>query len=229
MTVQQRGNEALLVNAHGNGLTDCRVLNDAACHVHRAKECAGGLNAGELIIVVFKVGIRLIRHTVGGVNVPGLQRRRERVAVGKRADGQLVDLRRAVPVGFILRQCQMIVRDHFLHDIGTRANHDAGIKITCIHINDAAVGVAQIVHECRIWFAGGNGERLAIGMSAILVSPGARSWFSSRCSKHCLTASASMARPLENVTLSCRIIVHVRLPSFSHDFASHGSSSMLSV
>ena len=39
-------------------------------------------------------------------------------------------------------------------------------------------------------------------MSAILVSPGARSWFSSRCSKHCFTASASISRPLENVTLS---------------------------
>ena len=29
MTIQQRSDEALLVNAHGNGLADCRVLNDA--------------------------------------------------------------------------------------------------------------------------------------------------------------------------------------------------------
>ena len=57
----------------------------------------------------------------------------------------------------------MIVRDHFLHDIGTRANHDAGIKITCIHINDAAVGVAQIVHQGGIGFAGGDGQYLTVG------------------------------------------------------------------
>ena len=162
MSIQQRGNEALLVNAHGNGLADRRVLDDAACHVHRAKECARSLNAGELIVVVFKVGIRLIRHTVGGVNVSGLQRRRERVAVGKRADGQLVDLWRTVPVCFILRQCQMIVRDHFLDHIGTCANHNASIKITCIHINDAAVGVAKIVHQGRIRFAGCDGQNLTI-------------------------------------------------------------------
>ena len=162
MTVQQRGNETLLVNAHGNGLADCRVLDDTACHVHRAKECAGGLNAGELIVVVFKVGIRLIRHTIGRVNVPGLQRRGERIAVGKRADDQLVDLRCTVPVGFILRQCQMIVRDHFLDHIGTRANHDAGIKITSIHINDAAVGVTKIIHQGRIWFAGCDGQDLPV-------------------------------------------------------------------
>ena len=56
----------------------------------------------------------------------------------------------------------MIVRDHFLHDVRTRADDHAGIKIACIDIDDAAVGIAQIVHKRRVRFAGGDGECLTV-------------------------------------------------------------------
>ena len=162
MTVQQRGDKALLVNAHSNGLTNGRILDDGACHVHGGKERAGGLDAGELIIAVFKVRICFIRHAVSCVNIAGLQSRREGIAVGKRADGQLVDFRRTVPVIFVLCQRQMIVRDHICYDIRTCAGDNAGIKIAGIHVNDATVRVAQIVHKCRVRLAGGDGQDLTV-------------------------------------------------------------------
>ena len=37
---------------------------------------------------------------------------------------------------------------------------------------------------------------------SMMLVPGARSWFSSRCSRHCFTAAASIFRPLEKAARS---------------------------
>ncbi len=56
----------------------------------------------------------------------------------------------------------MVVRDHLHNDIGAGTGNDTCVKITGIHINDAAIGVAQIVHKRRIRLTGGDGQNLSI-------------------------------------------------------------------
>ena len=162
MTIQQRSDEALLVNAHGNGLTHSRILNNGTRHVHGAKERAGGLNAGELIVVVFKVGVSLICHAVSRVDISRLQGSRQGITVRKGTDGQLVDLRRTVPVIFVFRQGKMVIRNHVHNDIRAGTGNDTCVEITGIHINDAAVRIAQIVHKCRIRLTCGDGQNLSV-------------------------------------------------------------------
>ena len=62
------------------------------------------------------------------------------VAVGKRADGQGIDLGSAVPVIVIFGQGQVMIRLHVGHHIGARARNDPFFKIGCLHIDDTAVG-----------------------------------------------------------------------------------------
>ena len=57
----------------------------------------------------------------------------------------------------------MVVRDQLLHNVGAGAGDDAVFKIRRVHIDDAAVGVAQIVHQGGIGFAGGDGQYLTVG------------------------------------------------------------------
>ena len=162
MAIQQGIHKAFLVDAHGNGFPDGLILKDGAFHVHGTEKGPGGLNGGELIAAVFKVGVSLVCHTVGGVNVPGLQSGGQGVAVGQGTDGQLVKLGGAVPVVFVLGQGQVAVRDHVHHHIGAGADDDACFKVAGIHIDDAAVGVPQIVHQGGIGLAGGDGENLPL-------------------------------------------------------------------
>ena len=56
----------------------------------------------------------------------------------------------------------MVVRDQLLYRIGTGTGYNAGFKIRGIHIDDAAVGITQIVHQGRIGLAGGNGQGLPL-------------------------------------------------------------------
>ena len=72
VAVQEGLHEALLVDAHGDCPADGGILDDGAGHVHGAEEGAGGLDGGELITAVFKIGVGLIGHAVGGVDIPGL-------------------------------------------------------------------------------------------------------------------------------------------------------------
>ena len=72
VAVQKGLHEALLVDAHGDCPADGGVLDNGTGHVHGAEEGAGGLDGGELITAVFKIGVSLIGHAVGGVNIPGL-------------------------------------------------------------------------------------------------------------------------------------------------------------
>ena len=72
VAVQEGLYKAFLVDAHGNGLADGGILNNGAGHVHAAKEGPGGLDGGELVAAVFKIGVSLVGHAVGSVNVPGL-------------------------------------------------------------------------------------------------------------------------------------------------------------
>ena len=57
----------------------------------------------------------------------------------------------------------MVVRDQLLHNVGAGTGDNAVFKIRRVHIDDAAVGVAQIVHQGRVWLAGGDGQYLTVG------------------------------------------------------------------
>ena len=162
VSFQQCRDKAFLVDPHGNGPADRRILDDRACHVHGSKKGAGCLDGRKLEAVVFKIRIGLIGHTVGGVDVACKKGGRQCVAVGKRADGQGIDLGSAVPVIVIFGQGQVMIRLHVGHHIGTRARNDPFFKIGCLHIDDTAVGIAQVVHQRRIGLAGNDGQGLTV-------------------------------------------------------------------
>ena len=61
----------------------------------------------------------------------------------------------------------MVVRDHVLHDIGTGAGHDAFVKVGGVHIDDAAVGVAEVVHQSGDRLGGLDGQDLTVGLDAL--------------------------------------------------------------
>ena len=56
----------------------------------------------------------------------------------------------------------MVICDQLLYCIGASTGHNAGIKVGCVHIDDAAVGVTQIVHQGGIGLAGGDGQSLTL-------------------------------------------------------------------
>ena len=61
----------------------------------------------------------------------------------------------------------MIVCDHVFYDVGPRADSDAFLKVRSVHIDDAAIGVAQIVHQSRIGFGCFYGQFLTVGLDAL--------------------------------------------------------------
>lgn len=74
---------------------------------------------------------------VGGVDIPGLQGGGEGVAVTKGADGQLINLGRAVPIPGVGGQRQMVVRDQLLYNVGAGTNDNAVSK------SDASTSMMQ--------------------------------------------------------------------------------------
>ena len=159
---QECCHKALLIDPHGNRFSDRGILDNRARHVHRREKGPGRRDGGELETVIFKIRIGFIGHSVGGVNVAGLQSSGKRIPIGKRANGQFIDLGRAVPVVFIFGQGQVIVRLHVGHHIGTCARDDPLVKIGGLNVNDAAVGIPQVIHQRRVGLAGGDRKDLAV-------------------------------------------------------------------
>ncbi len=61
----------------------------------------------------------------------------------------------------------MVVGHHVLDGIGAGAHGDARVKVAGIHVDDAAVGVAQVVHQRRQRLLGGDGQHLAVSLDGV--------------------------------------------------------------
>ena len=86
----QRLRKALLINAEGNGLAHSRIAGDRAVEIHRRKKRAASGAACETIVTVFKQRIAGIGHTVGAVDLSGLEGHGQGVAVGDGQHGHVV-------------------------------------------------------------------------------------------------------------------------------------------
>ena len=58
----------------------------------------------------------------------------------------------------------MVVGDQLFDGIGAGSGHNTGFKIRSLHIDDAAVGVSQVVHQGGVGLAGGDGQYLPLGL-----------------------------------------------------------------
>ena len=58
----------------------------------------------------------------------------------------------------------MVVGDQLFDGIGAGSGYNAGFKIRSIHIDDAAVGISQAIHQGGVGLAGGNGQYLPLGL-----------------------------------------------------------------
>ena len=125
----------------------------------------------------------------------------------------------------------MIVCHQLLDHIGAGADDDAGFKVAGVHVDDAAIGVAQGVHQGGIGLAGGDGQYLAVGLNGgDFRITGSTVVVGQQVLQALLhTAAPSIRRPLEKVTPSRRVMIQVQSPSLSQEVASQGSSSMVSV
>ena len=169
VAVEQHVDEVLLVDAHGDRLADGGIAHDRIAgvllvEVHHAPEAAAGLDAGELVVVVLKERIAGIGHAVGCVDFAGLERHGQRVTVRNGADGDLVDLDLTVPVVDVFDEIHMVVRDDFGRHIGTGADDAAVVGDTDFHVDDAAVGLGEIVHQDGVGLGGDDGQLLTVGL-----------------------------------------------------------------
>ena len=159
--IQERRDEPLFVDPHGNGFADHRVRGERALIIHPAEERAGSRDLREPVIVIGEQRVSLVGHAVSGVDIACLQRRRKRVAVRDRADRQLVEVRGTAPVILVFDQFQ-VVAAHAVHcDIRARARDDPAVEPR-VHVDDAAVRVTQIIEKCRARLPGLQRQNIAL-------------------------------------------------------------------
>ena len=60
----------------------------------------------------------------------------------------------------------MVVHQHVDGSVGAGADGDAGLKIGGVHVDDAGVGVAEVVHQGGVRLGGDDGQGLAVGLHA---------------------------------------------------------------
>ena len=71
-------------------------------------------------------------------------------------------MRCAVPVVFIFYQCQTFIRFQLLYDVRSSSDHFSILCNARFHINDTAIRIRQVIHQCRNRFTGCDRQCLTV-------------------------------------------------------------------
>ena len=151
-----------LVDAHRDGGAHGLVLHDVRCVVGLAEEHAAREAVGNVVVVVVEQLVARVRQAIGGIHFAGLQGALKRIGVGELTHDDGVDLRGAAPVVLVLVQGNLGI-GHGLGNVGAGAGHVAVLGHARLHVDDAAVRVAQVVDERRARLARLDGDGVALG------------------------------------------------------------------
>ena len=164
--VEQDLDKALLVDTQGKRMTHGRVAHHRRGVVRLRKESAARLAALDVERGVLKQRIARIRKTVGSVNLAGLQRHGKRVAVGDGPHRNVAQRRGTSPIVGVCHKRNLGVA----HRRGDKGSGTCDVVVsgnTCLHVDDGAVRVAQVVDERGLGALRGDGERHAVGLDGI--------------------------------------------------------------
>ena len=146
--------------AHG------RVAHHRRGVVCLRKEGAARLAALDVERGVLKQRIARVRQTVGSVNLAGLQRHGERVAVGDGPHRNVRHRRGASPIVGVCYERNLSIA----HRCGNKGSGTCDVVVggnACLHVDDGTVRVAQVVDERGLGTLRGDGERHAVGLDGI--------------------------------------------------------------
>ncbi len=165
-TVEQDLDKALLVDAQGKSVAHGRVAHHRRGVVCLRKEGTARLAALDVERGVLKQRIARIRQTVGSVDLAGLQRHGERVAVSDGSHGNVRHRRGTSPIVGVCHKRNLGVA----HRRGAKGSGTCDVVVggnTRLHVDDGAVRVAQVVDERGLGTLRGDGERHAVGLDGI--------------------------------------------------------------
>ena len=163
---QLHSGKSFLVEAHNNGAPYAFILQGRCVKIKGCQKRARGIGAAGFISrAVFKKRQRSIRQALRGVNFAVLQRQCQRVAVGNAADDNSVRFRHAAVVSGVFNQHNFFRRQAFYHKWACAAYFGI-VAGAAAHVNNAAVGVAQVVNQHRHFGGRCNGYGLSFGGNA---------------------------------------------------------------